>query len=72
MNKKVTKIIAICLCAALCLGGAGVAFAQTGSKQESAQPTAAQKATDLQQKMRPFMCWPAPMAPCRRSSSATG
>lgn len=49
MNKKVTKIIAICLCAALCLGGAGVAFAQTGSKQESAQPTAAQKAADLQQ-----------------------
>lgn len=51
MNKKVTKIIAICLCAALCLGGAGVAFAQTGSKQESAQPTAAQKAVDLQQKI---------------------
>ena len=49
MNKKVTKIIAICLCAVLCLGGAGVAFAQTGSKQESAQPTAAQKAADLQQ-----------------------
>ena len=44
MNKKVTKIISICLCAALCLGCAGVAFAQTGSKQESAQPTAAQKA----------------------------
>lgn len=51
MNKKVTKIIAICLCAALCLGGAGVAFAQTGSKQESAQPTDAQKAADLQQKI---------------------
>lgn len=51
MNKKVTKIIAICLCAALCLGGASVAFAQTGSKQESAQPTAAQKAADLQQKI---------------------
>ena len=51
MNKKVTKIIAICLCAALCLGGAGVAFAQTGSKQESAQPTAAQQAADLQQKI---------------------
>ena len=51
MNKKVTKSIAICLCAALCLGGAGVAFAQTGSKQESAQPTAAQKAADLQQKI---------------------
>lgn len=51
MNKKVTKIIAICLCAVLCLGGAGVAFAQTGSKQESAQPTAAQKAADLQQKI---------------------
>ena len=51
MNKKVTKIIAICLSAALCLGGAGVAFAQTGSKQESAQPTAAQKAADLQQKI---------------------
>lgn len=51
MNKKVTKIITICLCAALCLGGAGVAFAQTGSKQESAQPTAAQKAADLQQKI---------------------
>lgn len=51
MNKKVTKIISICLCAALCLGGAGVAFAQTGSKQESAQPTAAQKAADLQQKI---------------------
>lgn len=51
MSKKVTKIIAICLCAALCLGGAGVAFAQTGSKQESAQPTAAQKAADLQQKI---------------------
>ena len=51
MNKKVTKIIAICLCAALYLGGAGVAFAQTGSKQESAQPTAAQKAADLQQKI---------------------
>ena len=51
MNKKVTKIIAICLCAALCLGGAGVAFAQTGSKQESAQLTAAQKAADLQQKI---------------------
>lgn len=51
MNKKVKKIIAICLCAALCLGGAGVAFAQTGSKQESAQPTAAQKAADLQQKI---------------------
>lgn len=51
MNKKVTKIIAICLCAALCLGGAGVAFAQTGSKQESAQPTAAQKAAELQQKI---------------------
>ena len=51
MNKKVTKIIAICLCAALCLGGAGVAFAQTGSEQESAQPTAAQKAADLQQKI---------------------
>ena len=51
MNKKVTKIIAICLCAALCLGGAGVAFAQTGSTQEPAQPTAAQKAADLQQKI---------------------
>ena len=51
MNKNVTTIIAICLCAALCLGGAGVAFAQTGSKQESAQPTAAQKAADLQQKI---------------------
>ena len=51
MNKKVTKIIAICLCAALCLGGAGVAFAQTGAKEESAQPTAAQKAADLQQKI---------------------
>ena len=51
MNKKVTKIIAICLCAVLCLGGAGVAFAQTGSKQESAQLTAAQKAADLQQKI---------------------
>lgn len=51
MNKKVTKIIAICLCAVLCLGGVGVAFAQTGSKQESAQPTAAQKAADLQQKI---------------------
>ena len=28
MSKTTKKIIAICLCAALCLGGAGMAFAQ--------------------------------------------
>ena len=32
MSDKCKKIVAIGLCAALCLGGAGLAFAQTGSK----------------------------------------
>ncbi len=34
MNKIAKQITAICLCAALCLGGASVAFAKTINKQE--------------------------------------
>ena len=34
MNKLSTKITAICLCAAIVLGGAGVAYALTGEKNE--------------------------------------
>lgn len=52
MSKTTKKIIAICLCAALCLGGAGMAFAQASSKKADDQPvSAAQQATELQQKI---------------------
>ena len=34
MNKLSTKITAICLCAAIVLGCAGVAYALTGEKNE--------------------------------------
>lgn len=40
MSDKCKKIVAIGLCAALCLGGAGLAFAQTGSKPETTAPAA--------------------------------
>ena len=40
MNKTTKKIIAICLCAALCISGAGVAFAQTAGKPERTDDTA--------------------------------
>ena len=40
MSDKYKKIVAIGLCAALCLGGAGLAFAQTGSKTETTAPAA--------------------------------
>lgn len=40
MSDKCKKIVAIGLCAALCLGGAGLAFAQTGSKTETTAPAA--------------------------------
>lgn len=40
MSDKCKKIIAIGLCAALCLGGAGLAFAQTSSKTEATAPAA--------------------------------
>lgn len=52
MSKTTKKILAICLCAALCLGGAGMAFAQASSKKADDQPvSAAQQAADLQQKI---------------------
>lgn len=52
MSKTTKKILAICLCAALCLGGAGMAFAQAGSKKADDQPvSAAQQAAQLQQKI---------------------
>lgn len=52
MSKTTKKIIAICLCAALCLGGAGMAFAQASSKKADDQPvSAAQQAAELQQKI---------------------
>lgn len=52
MSKTTKKIIAICLCAALCLGGAGMAFAQAGSKKADDQPaSAAEQAAQLQQKI---------------------
>ncbi len=52
MSKTTKKILAICLCAALCLGGAGMAFAQAGSKKADDQPvSAAQQAAELQQKI---------------------
>lgn len=52
MSKTTKKILAICLCAALCLGGAGMAFAQASSKKADDQPvSAAQQATELQQKI---------------------
>ena len=51
MSKTTKKILAICLCAALCLGGAGMAFAQASSKKTDDQPvSAAQQAVELQQK----------------------
>ena len=40
MSDKCKNIVAIGLCAALCLGGAGLAFAQTGSKTETTAPAA--------------------------------
>lgn len=40
MSDKCKKIVAIGLCAALCLGGAGLAFAQTGSKTKTTAPAA--------------------------------
>ena len=40
MSDKCKKIVAIGLCAALCLGGAGLAFAQTGSKTDTTAPAA--------------------------------
>lgn len=52
MSKTTKKIFAICLCAALCLGGAGMAFAQASSKKADDQPvSAAQQAAELQQKI---------------------
>lgn len=52
MSKTTKKILAICLCAALCLGGAGMAFAQVSSKKADDQPvSAAQQAAELQQKI---------------------
>lgn len=52
MSKNTKKILAICLCAALCLGGAGMAFAQASSKKADDQPvSAAQQAAELQQKI---------------------
>lgn len=52
MSKTTKKILAICLCAALCLGGAGMAFAQASSKKADNQPvSAAQQAAELQQKI---------------------
>lgn len=52
MSKTTKKILAICLCAALCLGGAGMAFAQAGSKKADDQPVStAQQAAELQQKI---------------------
>lgn len=52
MSKTTKKILAICLCAALCLGGAGMAFAQAGSKKADDQPvSAAQQTAELQQKI---------------------
>lgn len=52
MSKTTKKILAICLCAALCLGGAGMAFAQASSKKADDQPvSAAQQAAELQQKI---------------------
>ena len=52
MSKTTKKILALCLCAALCLGGAGMAFAQASSKKADDQPvSAAQQAAELQQKI---------------------
>ena len=52
MSKTTKKILAICLCAALCLGGAGMAFAQASSKKTDDQPVSAtQQAAELQQKI---------------------
>lgn len=52
MSKTTKKILAICLCAALCLGGAGMAFAQASSKKADDQPvSAAPQAAELQQKI---------------------
>lgn len=52
MSKTTKKILAICLCAALCLGGAGMAFAQASSKKADDQPvSAAQQAAELQQRI---------------------
>lgn len=52
MSKTTKKILAICLCAALCLGGAGMAFAQASSKKADDPPvSAAQQAAELQQKI---------------------
>ena len=51
MSKKAKKIIALCLCAALCLGGAGMAFAQNGSTAEGDTATAVPTAADVQQKI---------------------
>lgn len=52
MSKTTKKILAICLCAALCLGGAGMAFAQASAKKTDDQPvSAAQQAAELQQKI---------------------
>ncbi len=52
MSKTTKKILAICLCAALCLGGAGMAFAQAGSKKADDRPvSASQQAAELQQKI---------------------
>ena len=52
MSKTTKKILVICLCAALCLGGAGMAFAQASSKKADDQPvSAAQQAAELQQKI---------------------
>ena len=52
MSKTTKKILAICLCAALCLGGAGMAFAYASSKKADDQPvSAAQQAAELQQKI---------------------
>lgn len=48
MNKLTTKITAIGLCSALCLGGAGMAFAQTYNKQEEQKSEKTQK-TDIVQ-----------------------
>ena len=51
MNKKVKKIVAICLCAALCLGGAGMAFAQNGKTEAADTVTAVPTAAQVQQKI---------------------
>ena len=51
MSKTTKKIIAICLCAALCLGGAGMAFAQNGKTEAGDTAVAVPTAAQVQQKI---------------------